>query len=206
MKYIRGWFDSIYRDHAILQHGGNTVGHSTEVWIDVTGTVGLFVSTNMDNANLALQLINWYFLDIWNGYAPWLNTSSVCQYPCQYIKCETWEQKNPLEGVEINEEWVMDVEAMSDYVGSYTDPLSGTLVVGLNPNNTLFVTYNTIEGTVNLNVGYDVFVGQFTIPYMIGVVQLPIQFFRNVQGVVSSIQIPLNGGAPNVFVTFTKAT
>jgi len=199
--YGMGWWDGSYRGHAILQHGGNVIGHSALNLFLPNDGIGISILTNMDALGLPQMEIAWYAIDLLLGYQPWLNSSNTCNFPCSFIKCNKDTQPESIFGHKSNikEFPIKDIE---EYVGTYVHPAYGSADISI-ASSILTISWNTLSGKLT-PTGQDIFMITGDIGFT--QVSIPVQFTRNFKGVVDHLLMSLEPTvAPIVFVNHNVA-
>jgi len=144
-SYDMGWRESSYQGHRLIWHSGGTLGHISFLWLYPYDSIGIFMSATGDSDKLSMLelLIAAFASDLVFEYKPWLNVSTACRFPCDFIPCEPPEQKQkePI----INEP--KSTIPLSHYVGTYFNDAYGDFVITLK-DNVLSFKYNDIIGTL----------------------------------------------------------
>jgi len=187
-SYGLGWMIGNYRGHSMIYHGGNTFGHSALVVLFPYDNIGISILTNMNGLANSNLLIAWYAFDLLNSYSLWLNGSTVCNFPCQFLKCNDKKEKE--------EEFKQNINTIKkdDYNGIYSHPTYGDISITQNTN----FKWNTLSGKL-ISLDNDRFLLEASSAFFVDPVKLLIQFSRNFyNGNVDSLYAPLEPSLPPI--------
>jgi len=195
--YAQGWWIGTYRGHEMLQHGGNTFGHSALNVLFPLDGLGMSILTNMNGLGIPHLLLTMYAFDLLNGYQPWLNSTNTCNFPCDWVKCGAedikFEESSQLQQKEI----VVDTK---DYVGNYNHPSYGTVQVYQGVGQFLNFTWNNLVGYI-VPQATDTFLAEAFTPVSLIAAKIPVQFARTSTGAIDSTLLLLEPTVPPIVFT-----
>lgn len=99
-------------------------------------------SANITENILSFQSIMYYATDLMLGFEPWINETTACSFPEPWMKIPEFPE--------------MDFKpeqpdfALTEYQGSFTNPLLGGLTIGKSPSNSKALTFKMSEVTGEL--------------------------------------------------------
>eukprot|EP00823_Brevimastigomonas_motovehiculus_P006168 TRINITY_DN4986_c0_g1_i1.p1 TRINITY_DN4986_c0_g1~~TRINITY_DN4986_c0_g1_i1.p1 ORF type:complete len:766 (-),score=225.44 TRINITY_DN4986_c0_g1_i1:327-2624(-) len=86
-NYGLNWFSTQYRGMEFVFHGGDVIGFHTQVSLYPENGLGIFISTNANNAGSHWRAILTAFItDYVMGFAPLFygNVTQACRFPCDF--------------------------------------------------------------------------------------------------------------------------
>ncbi|BFZ14870.1 hypothetical protein BsWGS_17909 [Bradybaena similaris] len=144
--YGMGFFRNVYRGFQVPWAGSTTHGFSSLMWLIPERGVGVFISINGQKHSemplATLQSIMYYATDLMLGFEPWINETTACSFPEPWMKIPEFPE--------------MDFKpeqpdfALTEYQGSFTNPLLGGLTIGKSPSNSKALTFKMSEVTGEL--------------------------------------------------------
>ena len=179
-NYCLGWMSGFYRGNNVIQHGGTTVGFSTEVAFMPKHKAGVVVLTN--NNGPAASFIARLVFDTLLGLEPMDWSAKEKKQRAQRDAAKVKEGNLP------KVENTSPSHPLEDYVGTYSHPGVGELTVELDENGKLVATYGTIDMRLT-HRHYDVFDAKM--PDFFRGFKMGVAFQGAMDGSILSISLPL---------------
>ncbi|GAB1606075.1 uncharacterized protein LOC115228188 [Argonauta hians] len=144
-SYALGWRRGYYRGYPLIMHTGTSWGDFSILTLFPEEKLGIFaVFTGSDSQHVSRHLLMEYIADLYLGYQPWMNASSIADFkpPKQRSNCP----KVPFKRSRLDSPTITKYNNvpsnMSEYEGTYNNYLWGNLTVHYNTrSDKLFLTY-----------------------------------------------------------------
>jgi len=211
--YGLGWNLGTYRENSFLFHSGNSFGFTAMVMLYPDLDVGIFVVTNNDLIRQKLWLLIWTASDLFLGYTPWLNSTTVCTYPCPFNCPNNTHNNHNNHNIEQpskeNHSEAMAALRVSDYVGNYWHPTYGTIAISEGAPASLHLRWNDRASGNLTQISTspsvpDIFTTNLTAIFFASPTPFSVQFFRNGEGIVDSLAIPFEPTVAPILFTSSR--
>ncbi|XP_067663305.1 uncharacterized protein [Haliotis asinina] len=148
--YGMGWMRNVYRGRRNIWHAGGLHSYNSLLWLFPDSNVGLHISINGPTLSSSKSPFNmllsalYYVTDIVLGETPWLDRQTVCTFPKPWFDVSMFVPPSDTDDTPITPEY-----PLSDYAGSYFNPLVGEFLVTLDKStDQLRIKLNKLDGVL----------------------------------------------------------
>jgi len=181
--YCLGWGAGSYRERRVAVHAGSIDGYSSFVGFMPDEKIGFAWLTNTDPV-VSGELIMMAAFDIALGYAsPWLNTTTVCTFPCPWdSRCsgsETPSSSKPEHPIKPQHKTPrVKADDFAPYIGTYFSPFGNGTVSATQ------ISFPAMPCFPTKHQGGDIWVVRCELGPSKAPISVPLQFVRDFKGVV----------------------
>ncbi|XP_046552079.1 uncharacterized protein LOC124261767 [Haliotis rubra] len=148
--YGMGWFKNVYRGRQNIWHAGGLHSYNSLLWLFPDSDIGLHISINgptTSNSKSPMSMLLsalYYVADIVLGETPWLDKQTGCTFPKPWLDMAMFVPPPDTDDTSVTPEY-----PLSDYAGSYFNPLVGEFLVTLDKSkDQLQIKLNKLDGVL----------------------------------------------------------